>query len=272
MKVARQMLWYPVVYTILIVPIAGARFAAFAGKEVPYEVTIFADTVFMLSGFVNAVLFTTTRRVVPASVIFPKFIRERFGITTGSGMNTQQRSFNNTGISSRATKYPNLGIGISVNIEKDVEYDLDGSYNGGSYRMSQRPVHPLDNIAPFNEQTLGSRMAAGRTIVWDDGIKAPSTPSRKRESSVGSTNSDASGARAGIEGGIPIAMEYPSPLHSYQQSHPPIHYQPSTSPNVAAYLYARDRGDRALSAAYGYAGQDITSAVDDDRRGSAHAL
>ena len=64
MQVARQMLWYPVAYTILVLPIAAARFSSFNGKKVPLEVTIFTSSIFMLSGFVNAVLFTTTRRVI----------------------------------------------------------------------------------------------------------------------------------------------------------------------------------------------------------------
>jgi G protein-coupled glucose receptor regulating Gpa2 len=64
MQVARQMLWYPVAYTILVLPIAAARFSAFNGKDVPFGVTIFTASIFMLSGFVNAILFTTTRRVI----------------------------------------------------------------------------------------------------------------------------------------------------------------------------------------------------------------
>jgi hypothetical protein len=64
MQVARQMLWYPVAYTILVLPIAAARFSAFNGKDVPFGVTIFTSSIFMLSGFVNAILFTTTRRVI----------------------------------------------------------------------------------------------------------------------------------------------------------------------------------------------------------------
>lgn len=64
MQVARQMLWYPVAYSILVIPIAAARFSAFDGKTVPFAVTIFTSSIFMLSGFVNAILFTTTRRVI----------------------------------------------------------------------------------------------------------------------------------------------------------------------------------------------------------------
>lgn len=69
--IARQMLLYPVAYTIIILPIAAARFSSFAGHEVPFDVTIFCDTVFLLSGTVNVILFTTTRRVLPPRSIIP---------------------------------------------------------------------------------------------------------------------------------------------------------------------------------------------------------
>jgi len=64
--IARQMLLYPIAYTIVILPIAAARFSYFAGLSVPFPVTIFCDTIYLLSGFVNVVLFSTTRRVLPA--------------------------------------------------------------------------------------------------------------------------------------------------------------------------------------------------------------
>jgi len=71
MSIARHMLLYPVAYTIIILPIAVARFSSFAGHDVPFGVTIFADTVFLLSGTVNVVLFSTTRRVLPPRSIIP---------------------------------------------------------------------------------------------------------------------------------------------------------------------------------------------------------
>ncbi|KAJ7023757.1 hypothetical protein C8F04DRAFT_1133575 [Mycena alexandri] len=63
-----------VAYTVVILPIAAARFSDWAGKDVPFEVTIFCDTVFLLSGIVNVTLFTTTRRILPAgSIKLPRF-------------------------------------------------------------------------------------------------------------------------------------------------------------------------------------------------------
>ena len=72
--VAKQMLWYPIAYTVLVLPIACARFSTFTGSSVPFEVTIFTASVFMLTGFVNAVLFCLTRNVLPGTW------RQRFGI------------------------------------------------------------------------------------------------------------------------------------------------------------------------------------------------
>ncbi|KAJ7110857.1 hypothetical protein C8R44DRAFT_985589 [Mycena epipterygia] len=74
MSVARKMLLYPVAYTIVVLPIAAARFSDWAGNDVPFEVTIFSDMVFLLSGVVNVTLFTSTRRILPSgSVKLPTF-------------------------------------------------------------------------------------------------------------------------------------------------------------------------------------------------------
>ncbi|KAJ7718011.1 hypothetical protein DFH07DRAFT_973410 [Mycena maculata] len=72
--IARQMLLYPVAYTVIILPISAARFSSFAGKDVPFAATIFCDSVFLMSGMVNVCLFTTTRRMLPAdSFRIPKW-------------------------------------------------------------------------------------------------------------------------------------------------------------------------------------------------------
>jgi len=72
MNIARQMMLYPVAYTIVILPIAAARFSSFrTHDDVPFPVTIFCDTVYLLSGTVNVTLFLTTRRVLPPKSIMP---------------------------------------------------------------------------------------------------------------------------------------------------------------------------------------------------------
>ncbi|KAF8579735.1 hypothetical protein K439DRAFT_371584 [Ramaria rubella] len=49
-KVATQLMWYPLVYTLVIIPIAVARFVDFAGYDVPFWLTITADFFFNLNG------------------------------------------------------------------------------------------------------------------------------------------------------------------------------------------------------------------------------
>ncbi|KAF8893925.1 hypothetical protein BD779DRAFT_1660755 [Infundibulicybe gibba] len=65
--IAKQMLLYPASgLPILILPIATARFTAWAGYSVPYEATFLGrGAVFLLSGVINVILFTTTRRILP---------------------------------------------------------------------------------------------------------------------------------------------------------------------------------------------------------------
>ncbi|KAJ6593635.1 hypothetical protein B0H19DRAFT_1091328 [Mycena capillaripes] len=78
LAIARQMLLYPVAYTIIILPIAASRFSSFAGNDVPFEVTVFSAAVFLLSGIVNVTLFTTTRRILPPdSFRIPKWAISR---------------------------------------------------------------------------------------------------------------------------------------------------------------------------------------------------
>ena len=118
--VAKQMLWYPIAYTVLVLPIAASRFSTFSGDPVPFSVTIFTAAVFMLSGFVNAVLFCLTRNVLPGSW------RQRFGI--GTTLNSGQA---NTGIGSRppaawratasAVRAGTAPVILSINVEKNVE-------------------------------------------------------------------------------------------------------------------------------------------------------
>jgi len=94
--IAKQMLLYPVAYTVLILPIAAARFSAWSGRDVPFQVTIFCDTIFLFAGLVNVTLFITTRRVLPPQSIIGRFSisRPRFlggSAIVDSGSSTYER-------------------------------------------------------------------------------------------------------------------------------------------------------------------------------------
>ncbi|KAI6108428.1 hypothetical protein EDD16DRAFT_81346 [Pisolithus croceorrhizus] len=68
---ATQMLFYPLVYIIVVLPISAARFSRFAGHNVPYAVTTFADILFTLSGLFDTILYALTRpRVMPRRSLY----------------------------------------------------------------------------------------------------------------------------------------------------------------------------------------------------------
>ena len=66
-KVAKHMLWYPIVYVIIVFPMVATRYPAFSGFTVPFEATVTIAAFFNLHGFFNAVLFCTTRNILPES-------------------------------------------------------------------------------------------------------------------------------------------------------------------------------------------------------------
>ncbi|KAF5388860.1 hypothetical protein D9757_005642 [Collybiopsis confluens] len=65
MSIAKQMLLYPIAYSVIILPIAVSRFTAWSGHKVSFEGTVFCEAVFLLSGIVNVTLFCTCRQILP---------------------------------------------------------------------------------------------------------------------------------------------------------------------------------------------------------------
>ncbi|KIJ21857.1 hypothetical protein PAXINDRAFT_165222 [Paxillus involutus ATCC 200175] len=64
--IAFQLLFYPAVYIIVVLPISAARFSAFRGNDVPFPVTAVADTLFSLGGLLNVALYSLTRpKLIP---------------------------------------------------------------------------------------------------------------------------------------------------------------------------------------------------------------
>jgi len=58
---ARRLLWCPVAYTVIILPMSVSRFLAFYGHTVPYQSTVFGAFLLALSGVINVTLYTITR-------------------------------------------------------------------------------------------------------------------------------------------------------------------------------------------------------------------
>ncbi|KAA1473670.1 hypothetical protein DENSPDRAFT_741383, partial [Dentipellis sp. KUC8613] len=79
-RVASIVVWYPVAYTLLILPITIARFASYAGAQVPTWATLLCDVIFSLSGFVNFMLAIITSRMFPDFRALPHFATPRRGL------------------------------------------------------------------------------------------------------------------------------------------------------------------------------------------------
>ncbi|KAF8526879.1 hypothetical protein BU17DRAFT_82314 [Hysterangium stoloniferum] len=66
-KFAKQLVLYPLAYTLIIIPIAVARFIDFCGMDVPFWFTISADFFFNLNGCFNVLIFAITIRYTEAT-------------------------------------------------------------------------------------------------------------------------------------------------------------------------------------------------------------
>lgn len=72
--IAKQMLIYPVAFTVLIFPMAVVRFIEWSGHAVPEAASSFSDAVYVFAGLVDVTLFLLTRRVLPEHSVIPRSI------------------------------------------------------------------------------------------------------------------------------------------------------------------------------------------------------
>ncbi|KDQ15114.1 hypothetical protein BOTBODRAFT_174282 [Botryobasidium botryosum FD-172 SS1] len=65
--IARQMLWYPVAYMAVILPISAVRFLSFYNHKVAFPCTVFGGVLLGLSGVINVTLYSLTRPLLHPS-------------------------------------------------------------------------------------------------------------------------------------------------------------------------------------------------------------
>ncbi|KAI0247661.1 hypothetical protein BJV78DRAFT_1243822 [Lactifluus subvellereus] len=61
LKQAFGLLFYPLVYIVTVLPLSIARYRDFAHHRVPFAATISVDAIYLSSGLLNVILFSTTR-------------------------------------------------------------------------------------------------------------------------------------------------------------------------------------------------------------------
>ncbi|CAG8953107.1 hypothetical protein HYFRA_00003304 [Hymenoscyphus fraxineus] len=72
LRTARYMVLYPLVYVVLTLPLAAARVAAMTYHNPPREIYIFAGAMMTSCGWVDVLLYTTTRNIVVLSKVNDK--------------------------------------------------------------------------------------------------------------------------------------------------------------------------------------------------------
>jgi len=72
-RLSRQMLLFPISYTIMIVPVTLCRFIAWGGHDVSFGFSIFSDFIYLLGGLVHVILFACTGRILPRNSVLPRF-------------------------------------------------------------------------------------------------------------------------------------------------------------------------------------------------------
>jgi len=100
---AARVIWYPIIYAVLIAPIALCRLTEFAGGQVPTWATLTTDAIFNSTGLVNVCLTLISRHYVPggwAQLPEDAFTTARKPISS-TCMNTGITPFDLTGIITR---------------------------------------------------------------------------------------------------------------------------------------------------------------------------
>jgi hypothetical protein len=211
------MLLYPVTYIITVLPIASARFSAWAGHTVPFSVTIFCGTAYLLSGIVNVVVFTSTRRVLPP---LPFFTRDRQNtsqtrliVSTSSMIQAGHRPA--TGSENPSSKHSAghdtdpfssyrppesrpSNLGVKTNLERGMSDSLGGEWSANSAVDAYgRPLSVASESAYSDARSHGGRLSRneGRAVESAVASRSEHGPPQNRISSI-STDSLYSGTHS----------------------------------------------------------------------------
>lgn len=166
LRFAQSMVWFPISFTVLLLPVAIARISSFAGHRVPFAVIVFTDIVFNLTGLVNVILLLTTRRFYP-DMDLPEFNTQRnpnhqFLIMESGGVEPFTLNRSVSAESYRRQRETVLalrratgsGSGSNNSALTPVSAGLTRSNaNGGSSRGARTPTTPRDDHWPRGGRT-----------------------------------------------------------------------------------------------------------------------
>jgi len=176
---ARNMLWYPIVYVFIVYPMVATRYPAFSGLPDYPAITFIMTVIFNLHGFFNAVLFCTTRRILPESW------RQRIGLgtiwgraqgdTNGFSLTSRMCSF--TCASTTTAGIRPSSAGLSDDVEDPEIKDAAALNSSGSRPSSASPTMPT---VP-SQARIGS---GKRANAHEHHIQLPSPARREPRASI----------------------------------------------------------------------------------------
>ncbi|EDR07123.1 uncharacterized protein LACBIDRAFT_298950 [Laccaria bicolor S238N-H82] len=147
-KVARRLLFYPVVYVVCVAPLSVTRWMGFQGDNVSYQVLLFSSTLYALTGFFNLILFSITR---PALLSDPSTVK--MDATPLSPIPNSHRY--HPGQESRRPVYPgNYGYLPDASVtgsDMDQGQLMDGGPEGLGNSTTSNPIGASGGLVPRME-------------------------------------------------------------------------------------------------------------------------
>ncbi|KZV60234.1 hypothetical protein PENSPDRAFT_359896 [Peniophora sp. CONT] len=162
---AKHMVFHPLAYFACIFPIAVVRFAGWAGNNVSYGGSIFADFVYLTIGIVIVVLFLSTPRLLPPRSYLPAWV-VHFPLPSYDNKTRGASDYEDPYYSNNAEKGP-----LTADVKFNPENGLVAPHQSLPY---PKPVYATENpyATPlyFNDRTLAeSPESTPRGIVLHPG-------------------------------------------------------------------------------------------------------
>lgn len=141
--VAKQMQRHPIAYTVLVLPICAISFYPSA----PFPATVSTLAMFVLSGFVNVILFCSSCKTLPGHW------KQKFGLSATSYSPPDGSDLpNRANVSRRLTKTGGktgarqASVALGVTVEKDVNIKYDETEPGTPYPTFSRISLPIETL------------------------------------------------------------------------------------------------------------------------------
>lgn len=145
---ARAMLMYPIAFIFMILPLSAYRLASLAGHDWGITAATICGSMYCLSGFIDVVLFGTTRSILSVPVLSVHTGNRRATAVIGTnGM----RMSSTSGLNGSATR----SAGFRVEVVQETVIDLDEP-SESERKRAEDPCRPTDLGAEGSESSWGN--------------------------------------------------------------------------------------------------------------------